>query len=236
MLKAGDGTQVAGRLDVALIDVAWSVPLDADGDGRLTWNEIEARRGPIAAFLGGGLRFTRGGQALCRTASASPGSPNGLACLICHSTSMPSARRRGRSRSPIPFSSTAMPTTASSSPWRRASAVHATTLAPGIRAWTRACTGLRVADGARVPAPGHVPRVDGLRPPRVPGAAAVAGRGPARVARERARDRARPRAHRHRVHGGALDHARARRDGRDPPAAATDRSRDCGVARRRGGS
>ena len=39
------------------------MPLDADGDGRLTWNEIEAQRGPIAAFLGGGLRFTRGGQA-----------------------------------------------------------------------------------------------------------------------------------------------------------------------------
>ena len=32
-LHSGDDARVAGRLDVALIDIAWSVPLDADHDG-----------------------------------------------------------------------------------------------------------------------------------------------------------------------------------------------------------
>jgi hypothetical protein len=58
----GDAQGLAARYDVALIDVAWSVPLDADGDGRLTWREIEAQRPAIAGWLRGGLHLARGGE------------------------------------------------------------------------------------------------------------------------------------------------------------------------------
>ena len=50
------------RFDVALIDVAWALPLDADGDERLTWNEVWAERDRLAAFLGGAIRVSRGGE------------------------------------------------------------------------------------------------------------------------------------------------------------------------------
>lgn len=49
-----------GRLDVALIDLATSLPLDADADGRLTWNEVQAAQARIADFIGNGLTFSRG--------------------------------------------------------------------------------------------------------------------------------------------------------------------------------
>jgi HupE/UreJ protein len=58
--RASDGT-VAGRYDVALIDLALALPLDADGDGRLRWDEIEAGGAAIARFVGAGLELSRGG-------------------------------------------------------------------------------------------------------------------------------------------------------------------------------
>lgn len=58
----GASPGLALRYDVALIDVAWSVPLDADGDGRLAWREIEARRTAIAAWMRAGLGISRGGR------------------------------------------------------------------------------------------------------------------------------------------------------------------------------
>lgn len=51
-----------GRFDVALIDLAWTLPLDGDADGRLRWKEILDRRAEIAAALGDGLRLVRGGS------------------------------------------------------------------------------------------------------------------------------------------------------------------------------
>ena len=135
MLKTGAGTQVAGRLDVALIDVAWSLPLDADGDGRLTWNEIEARRGPIAAFLGGGLRFTRGGQP-CTARMGEPWLAErlGLAYLSFDIEAVcPSAGPLTIGYSMF-FDSDAYHRLLVSV--ETPAAMHATTLAPGIRVWS----------------------------------------------------------------------------------------------------
>jgi hypothetical protein len=57
--STADGLE--GRLDIALVDLALSLPLDADGDGRLTWNETLAGRGRIAGLVRDGLTLTRGG-------------------------------------------------------------------------------------------------------------------------------------------------------------------------------
>lgn len=46
--------------DVAVADVHWALGLDTDGDGRITWGEIEARRGDIADLAGSQLKLTRG--------------------------------------------------------------------------------------------------------------------------------------------------------------------------------
>ena len=135
MLKTGAGTQIAARLDIALIDVAWSVPLDADRDGRLTWNEIEAQRGPVAAFLGGGVRFSRGGQAC----SARIGEPwlaerLGLPYLSFDiDAACPSAGPLAITYS-LFFDSDAYHRLLVSV--ETPSAAHATTLAPGLRLWT----------------------------------------------------------------------------------------------------
>lgn len=56
------GPDLAGRFDVALIDLAWSLPLDVDADGALSWNEILARQTAIAGLLDEGLSLTRGGK------------------------------------------------------------------------------------------------------------------------------------------------------------------------------
>ena len=58
----GSGSRLAGRFDVALIDLAWILPLDVDADGAVRWNEILARRSVIAGVLGQGLTLTRGGK------------------------------------------------------------------------------------------------------------------------------------------------------------------------------
>jgi HupE / UreJ protein len=55
----GQSAALAARLDVPLIDLAWSLPLDADGDGRLRWREIEAQTPAIAEFLAARLRLAR---------------------------------------------------------------------------------------------------------------------------------------------------------------------------------
>jgi len=61
-LDVGAGkAEVTGRFDIALIDLALALPLDADRDGRLRWAEIESARPAIARFFGAGLRVSRGG-------------------------------------------------------------------------------------------------------------------------------------------------------------------------------
>jgi hypothetical protein len=42
--------QIEGQWDIALRDLDFAIGLDQDGDGRLTWDEIRARHGAIAAY------------------------------------------------------------------------------------------------------------------------------------------------------------------------------------------
>lgn len=63
--------RLEGRFDVALVDLAGSLPLDRDADGRLTWYEIQAGRPGIAALLASGLAFDRG-EGRCETLIGEP--------------------------------------------------------------------------------------------------------------------------------------------------------------------
>jgi HupE/UreJ protein len=48
--------------DVAVADVHWALGLDDDGDGRVTWREIESRRDDIAALASSHLTLARGAR------------------------------------------------------------------------------------------------------------------------------------------------------------------------------
>ena len=50
----GDGSVTTLRVDVALRDLDTTLPLDANGDGRLTWAEVKAARPAIEAYLRSG--------------------------------------------------------------------------------------------------------------------------------------------------------------------------------------
>ncbi|HEY6355233.1 MAG TPA: hypothetical protein VIY30_12140, partial [Burkholderiaceae bacterium] len=51
-----------GSLDVGVLDLSWSVPLDADGDGRILWSEVEAAQPAIAGLVADRLSVERGGR------------------------------------------------------------------------------------------------------------------------------------------------------------------------------
>jgi hypothetical protein len=51
-----------GSLDASVLDLSWSVPLDADGDGRVLWREVEAARTGIATLVADKLIVERGGR------------------------------------------------------------------------------------------------------------------------------------------------------------------------------
>jgi len=51
-----------GSLDVGVLDLSWSVPLDADGDGRVLWREVEAAQPAIAMLVADKLIVERGGR------------------------------------------------------------------------------------------------------------------------------------------------------------------------------
>jgi HupE / UreJ protein len=51
-----------GSLEVGVHDLSWSVPLDADGDGRVLWREVEAAQPGIAALVADKLIVERGGR------------------------------------------------------------------------------------------------------------------------------------------------------------------------------
>lgn len=53
---------VKGRWDIALRDLANALPLDADGDGKVTWGEVEARRPEIVTYALAHLALTSGGK------------------------------------------------------------------------------------------------------------------------------------------------------------------------------
>jgi hypothetical protein len=51
-----------GSLDVGVLDLSFSVPLDADGDGRVLWREVEAAQPAISALVADKLIVERGGR------------------------------------------------------------------------------------------------------------------------------------------------------------------------------
>ncbi|WP_373888774.1 HupE/UreJ family protein [Massilia sp. ZL223] len=59
------GAEVEGRWDIALRDLDAAIGLDLDGDGALTWGEVRARHGAIAAYALSRLAVSGDGQA-CR--------------------------------------------------------------------------------------------------------------------------------------------------------------------------
>jgi hypothetical protein len=56
------GEDVAGQWDIALRDIDFAIGLDANGDGDITWGEVQARHGAIAAWALGKLKLARGGD------------------------------------------------------------------------------------------------------------------------------------------------------------------------------
>jgi hypothetical protein len=57
------GSDVRGEWDIALRDLDYAIGLDADNDGRLTWDEVRNRHGAIAAYALARLHLERGGAA-----------------------------------------------------------------------------------------------------------------------------------------------------------------------------
>jgi len=51
-IAVADGTSgdISGRWDIALRDLDFAIGLDADGNGDITWGEVRARHGEIAAY------------------------------------------------------------------------------------------------------------------------------------------------------------------------------------------
>jgi hypothetical protein len=61
-----DGQQVTGRWDIALRDLEHAIGLDRDGNGEVTWGEVKARHGDIAAYALARLELASAGSA-CAT-------------------------------------------------------------------------------------------------------------------------------------------------------------------------
>jgi hypothetical protein len=59
------GAAVDGRWDIALRDLDAAIGLDADGDGALTWGELQGRHGAVARYALSRLTLSSGGAA-CR--------------------------------------------------------------------------------------------------------------------------------------------------------------------------
>jgi hypothetical protein len=55
-----DGS-LTGSLDVGVFDLSWSVALDADGDGRVLWKEVQAAQPGITALVARSITLERGG-------------------------------------------------------------------------------------------------------------------------------------------------------------------------------
>ena len=64
LVATGDarGSGVAVTWDVAVADMHWALGLDEDGDGNITWREVESRRNAIAALAADHLAIARGGE------------------------------------------------------------------------------------------------------------------------------------------------------------------------------
>lgn len=62
------GGAVSGQWDIALRDIDFALGLDDDGDGAITWGELRARHGEIAAWALGRLSLQRGGACTLQVA------------------------------------------------------------------------------------------------------------------------------------------------------------------------
>jgi hypothetical protein len=62
------GQEVAGQWDIALRDIDFAIGLDANGDGNITWGELQARHADIAAWALGRLTLERGGACTLQVA------------------------------------------------------------------------------------------------------------------------------------------------------------------------
>lgn len=63
LVATGAADGVTLTWDIAVADAHWALGLDADGDGRITWGEIEARRADIASLALSRLSVARAGSA-----------------------------------------------------------------------------------------------------------------------------------------------------------------------------
>jgi HupE / UreJ protein len=61
-----DEQRVMGRWDIALRDLEHAIGLDRDGDGAVTWGEVKARHGDIAAYALARLELSSAGS-MCAT-------------------------------------------------------------------------------------------------------------------------------------------------------------------------
>jgi hypothetical protein len=59
-----EGDRVHARWDVAVRDLEVLTPLDTNGDGAITWGELDAQRGPLQALVEGRLHVEQSG-AVC---------------------------------------------------------------------------------------------------------------------------------------------------------------------------
>jgi HupE / UreJ protein len=62
------GQEVSGQWDIALRDIDFAIGLDANGDGDITWGEVQARHGDIATWALGRLTLQRGGDCTIKVA------------------------------------------------------------------------------------------------------------------------------------------------------------------------
>jgi hypothetical protein len=134
-VRATDPVDVAARFDVALIDLALALPLDADGDGRLAWREVEAGRAAIEELVARGLRVERG-RTRCTLVAAAPWLTErlGLPYLSLDLAARCPARGRLGIASSLFFDGDAYHRVLVSAETR--AGVQAATLAPGDRSWT----------------------------------------------------------------------------------------------------
>ncbi|MBI1892168.1 MAG: HupE/UreJ family protein [Burkholderiales bacterium] len=56
------GDKVVGQWDIALRDLDFAIGLDANGDGQITWGEVRAKHGEIAAYAMARLQLSSDGK------------------------------------------------------------------------------------------------------------------------------------------------------------------------------
>ncbi len=89
------GDDIRITWDISAADVHWSLFLDANGDGAITWEEIEAKRDEIASLAQWHLQVARGGRSCDTFRRSTPDDPRaGTAPLPGLQRPLPEANRR----------------------------------------------------------------------------------------------------------------------------------------------